>query len=59
MENFLEKYIKIKWKNKKLLFDLTWDELLDTGSSALDNKITIEIDIEAEKQEKLKFTKNY
>ena len=44
-------------KIKRSYFDLTWDELLDTGSSALDNEIAIEIDIEAEKQEKLKFTK--
>lgn len=56
-EFFGKVYLKLSGKIKRSYFDLTWDELLDTGSSALDNQISIEIDIEAEKQEKLKFTK--
>ena len=56
-EFFGKVYLKLSGKIKRSYFDLTWDELLDTGSSALDNEIAIEIDIEAEKQEKLKFTK--
>ncbi len=56
-EFFGKIYLKISGKIKRSYFDLTWDELLDTGSSSVDNDIFIEIDIEAKKEEKLNFTK--
>jgi polyisoprenoid-binding protein YceI len=56
-EFFGKIYLKISGKIQRSYFDLTWDELLDTGSSSVDNDIFIEIDIEAKKEEKLNFTK--
>lgn len=56
-EFFGKVYLKASGKIKRSYYDLTWDELLDTGSSALDNDIYIEIDLEANKEEKVKFSK--
>ncbi len=50
-------YLKISGKIKRSYFDLTWDELLDIGSSAVSNDIIIDIDVLAEKEEDIKFTK--
>lgn len=60
-EFFGKIYLKISGKIKRSYFDLTWDELLDTGSSSVDNDIFIEIDIEAKKKKNLillKLSKN-
>ncbi len=56
-EFFGKIYLKLSGKIKRSYFDLTWDELLDIGSSVTDNDIFIEINLEANKEQKLNFTK--
>ncbi|WP_198304296.1 YceI family protein [Arcobacter vandammei] len=50
-------YLKLSGKIKRSYFDLTWDELLDTGSSSFDNDIELELNLEANKEENQTFTK--
>ncbi len=56
-EFFGKLYLKLSTKIKRAYFDLTWDELLDTGSSNFDNEIDVEINIEANKINNLPFSK--
>ncbi|RBQ31766.1 polyisoprenoid-binding protein [Arcobacter sp. FW59] len=48
-------YLTLTTNIKRSFFDLSWDELLDTGSSATSNEIQIQINIEANLLDKFYF----
>jgi|GEM_PF-1266524 len=52
-------YLSITTTLKRGFFDLSWDELLDTGSSATSNEIKIKVDIEANLSNKNSFLTSY
>lgn len=53
---FLDKlYLTLNGTIKRSHFDLSWDELLDTGSSAVSNEINITINIEAKPSNDIEF----
>ena len=53
---FLDKlYFTLKGKLKRSYFDLSWDELLDSGSVAVSNEINLNINIEAKLYNDIEF----
>jgi len=52
-------YLSMTTTLKRGFFDLSWDELLDTGSSATSNEIKIKVDIEASLSNKNNFLTSY
>jgi len=52
-------YLSMTTTLKRGFFDLSWDELLDTGSSATSNEIKIKVDIEASVSNKNNFLTSY
>jgi len=52
-------YLSMTATLKRGFFDLSWDELLDTGSSATSNEIKIKVDIEANLSNKNNFLISY
>lgn len=50
-------YLQLSGKIKRSQFDLTWDELISTGSVAVSNDISIVVNIEANLKEEMKFTR--
>jgi len=52
-------YLSMTATLKRGFFDLSWDELLDTGSSATSNEIKIKVDIEASLSNKNNFLTSY
>jgi len=52
-------YLSMTTTLKRGFFDLSWDELLDTGSSATSNEIKIKVDIEASLSSQNNFLTSY
>lgn len=48
-------YLSLYGKIKRSYFDLSWDELLDFGSSSVSNEIELKIDLEAKLIDNLNF----